>query len=791
MPAGSPCDCGFDYQPGDHIQTTNCEAYNAALRNLEAEEANLLARPVPSSVAKVLAGFQPYVKARFATAECLVRFGTCRAAREALGHFNTLLRIFLADDLRTREYIPHLLLKLHRDQSCYDFVKWWAEFNYQTLYHGGYDLSDTTFPFLDIHDADPFEPVDRLCASGLSLSHLVALTLLKLRLYLDISAFDVEWKYPYFKGHLDSETDRKVGKIAKLRFDSIQEAFLKNPYRPDEKLILDYPTAYVLDNQFTKLIRAVHDVNPHFWETLVDSLTSWTRPADDEAQAPSAACLPGTKGEAKFVVSQTLPAWKQDDEVSATINLSTCDLVSVYQPPVSAVAGVTGRVFPSKFQPDPPTSDPSDVFHPPLIGNPATNRFFKNGIEGAEEILVYTAGACVNDGQPDARGAWAVVYKEPAVYEELANGIVAGRLENRGPDGDITEATSHRAELRAAVSALRLADWRLWQKIKTLVIATHSSYVVDIATFWAKRWAPNGWKTATGGTVKNKDLWILLLREVKQWSERGLRVQFWRTDEKHNQLAITAAKEATCDEEADVEEFVDIVVDKALQPIATIRPLHSPRAVVLCLLEEVDMSIPKALYKHIDGDGVRPAHTQIRALDILHEYPPPNIIIITDGAIAKGRRELFECVADRLHQGATVVIMGMFAKRKWDFNRFFARLGVPWRYSWQSRRFRNRRMEFNRRVVLNEGFANQVEVPLVYRARCVYLQNVARSEMWYSMGEVVSNVAPVALTRVGRGMLGFIGDVNATAYWDDDDDKRGDIEAETVDIMLAMCRLLG
>ncbi|KXG45905.1 uncharacterized protein PGRI_047610 [Penicillium griseofulvum] len=66
------------------------------------------------------------------------------------------LRLCRGDNLGSREVIPGLMIRLHQDQECYDFLKWWAT----TGQKDDYDWGDDTLPYLDIENANPLEPVN-------------------------------------------------------------------------------------------------------------------------------------------------------------------------------------------------------------------------------------------------------------------------------------------------------------------------------------------------------------------------------------------------------------------------------------------------------------------------------------------------------------------------------------------------------------------------------------------------------------------------------------------------------
>lgn len=60
-------------------------------------------------------------------------------------------------------------------------------------------------------------------------------------------------------------------------------------------------------------------------------------------------------------------------------------------------------------------------------------------------------------------------------------------------------------ELRAAIEGLRALS-----RTTDVSITTDSQYVRQGVTEWIQRWKSNGWKTASRGSVKNRDLWVEL-----------------------------------------------------------------------------------------------------------------------------------------------------------------------------------------------------------------------------------------------------------------------------------------
>ncbi|KAF3770132.1 ribonuclease H-like protein [Cryphonectria parasitica EP155] len=206
-----------------------------------------------------------------------------------------------------------------------------------------------------------------------------------------------------------------------------------------------------------------------------------------------------------------------------------------------------GRVIPKRFK-----GGDLDHFSSRLEMSNANIRYRDS--RDPQRMLIYTDGACLNNGQADPRGGWAF---------DCSSVVVQGRLERRGPwagrkEEAVTAQTSNRAELRAVVAALRYCDWAQGGRFTSLVIATDSEYVVQGATSWVKGWLRNGWQTRGGGDVKNRDLWECLLGEVEKASDRGLKVEFWRIPRDENTVADEAAKKAA--EGPAPEYFRNVVV---------------------------------------------------------------------------------------------------------------------------------------------------------------------------------------------------------------------------------------
>lgn len=116
-----------------------------------------------------------------------------------------------------------------------------------------------------------------------------------------------------------------------------------------------------------------------------------------------------------------------------------------------------------------------------------------------EKIRVYTDGAC--SGNPGPGGWGAVIF------------FKAGKQEISGYE---KLTTNNRMELKAVLESLSLVE-----KLGHTMISVYSdsAYVVNaINNNWIRKWCNNGWQTASNNDVKNKDLWINMIKILRNKS---------------------------------------------------------------------------------------------------------------------------------------------------------------------------------------------------------------------------------------------------------------------------------
>jgi ribonuclease HI len=102
-----------------------------------------------------------------------------------------------------------------------------------------------------------------------------------------------------------------------------------------------------------------------------------------------------------------------------------------------------------------------------------------------DRVTIWTDGACSGNPGP---GGWGVLMIWNGQTRELKGGE---------PD-----TTNNRMELTAAAESLEAL-----KRPMKVDLYTDSQYVRGGITAWLANWKRNGWRTSTGKSVKNDDLW--------------------------------------------------------------------------------------------------------------------------------------------------------------------------------------------------------------------------------------------------------------------------------------------
>ncbi|KAK6527732.1 hypothetical protein TWF694_004712 [Orbilia ellipsospora] len=230
-----------------------------------------------------------YMRARYAYIESVLKFNTHRAVETALEHLMDMFRLCRGDNMGLRYITPHCFLRLGQDQECYDFIKWWVTCDPK----GEYDWGDMTLPYLNIKDADVFEPIDVFLTKFPSISFLAAITLLKIRLLIDLQSLQ--------------RTRKEVGALIPQEvLDSIQSAAVGSIVSKNKRILeREDHTAEIKDlqAQIQKSFDRLTKANKHFWPAIV-------KPGNNLTIRPQAYGM-GSVAEMQIMLQYCYSAWAE------------------------------------------------------------------------------------------------------------------------------------------------------------------------------------------------------------------------------------------------------------------------------------------------------------------------------------------------------------------------------------------------------------------------------------------------------------------------------------------------
>ena len=119
-------------------------------------------------------------------------------------------------------------------------------------------------------------------------------------------------------------------------------------------------------------------------------------------------------------------------------------------------------------------------------------------------IEAATDGACSGNPGP---GGWGGLI----IFDDNSELEIGGSEQN---------TTNNRMELTAAIKTLeKLKTYKLKENFK---LRTDSKYVIEGYTKWIINWKRNGWKTSSGKSVQNLDLW----QKIDQLRINGLIMEY-------------------------------------------------------------------------------------------------------------------------------------------------------------------------------------------------------------------------------------------------------------------------
>ncbi|KAJ3046726.1 hypothetical protein HK097_000598 [Rhizophlyctis rosea] len=207
-----------------------------------------------------------YLVCRRAFLFCTYKLHSIDAYQQGYDQAMDMLILDRADKYKARYAAPFHMLLLGKDQTAYDFLKW-----YITV-APTYDFSDTSLPFLDLHNANALESVDYITQSNwmdLDLSVLVAMMFLKLRISMDCQNIKdfaaTERKIEREKLAVPEPSPKAApdgsGRMTRLVFKSSIVA--RNPFIQNESAL------NITHCQWQELYGLINQRNPHFFHALV------------------------------------------------------------------------------------------------------------------------------------------------------------------------------------------------------------------------------------------------------------------------------------------------------------------------------------------------------------------------------------------------------------------------------------------------------------------------------------------------------------------------------------------
>lgn len=199
-------------------------------------------------------GTRDYMRYRLAMVQGMTNMNSRESSEAQLQQYMDMLRLCRSDNVGVRDNVPGTMLRLNKDQECYDFIKFWATIDED---HDDDDWGDMMPPYLDIKHADVFETPDKFLADHGPIGHLVPLILLKIKLSLDLSVLERRVSKSAGGTVVPPDVLDEISPVIKAN-----RALMEGVSRPAKMQNLKL--------QIDALWKQIDKNNAHFWPALMD-----------------------------------------------------------------------------------------------------------------------------------------------------------------------------------------------------------------------------------------------------------------------------------------------------------------------------------------------------------------------------------------------------------------------------------------------------------------------------------------------------------------------------------------
>jgi len=258
---------------------------------------------------------RPYMRAKYGLVEALNESGIKANISEALEESLDCLRLCKSDNMGVRCMIPSIFLKLNKEQECYDFIKWWATCDPD----GTYDWGDMSLPYLNIKNANLMEDVNFYYLKKFECNHLMALLLIKLRIYFTLQRIYRDFNSMYsFIFSLGNDNSKSELLKKKPILSQISKFLIKRDYPLIKNGRISYKELSdqikKINNQIEKIFNQVDKSNKHLLPNIIKPLNKGTEPDVYSV---------GSKEEAFIVLKNYSQLWQDKEVMEFTKNKLT------------------------------------------------------------------------------------------------------------------------------------------------------------------------------------------------------------------------------------------------------------------------------------------------------------------------------------------------------------------------------------------------------------------------------------------------------------------------------------